>query len=120
LVDPHCPFCQIVTGQSPAEILYRDDLVTAFQDIRPMAPVHVLIVPNHHVESVNEVTPTDEAALGRMAVVARQLARDHGVNHSGYRLVVNTGSDAYQSVYHLHMHLIGGKPMPFRMVGREY
>ncbi|MHB1118819.1 MAG: histidine triad nucleotide-binding protein [Bellilinea sp.] len=119
MVDPDCIFCQIVIGQSPAHILYQDDLVTAFQTIRPMAPVHVLIVPNHHVESVNDVSPTDGVALGHMTVVARQLARDHGVNLSGYRLVINTGFDAYQSVYHLHMHLIGGKPMPFRMVGPE-
>lgn len=120
MVDPECPFCQIVIGQSPAQIVYRDNLVTAFQDIQPMAPVHVLIVLNHHVESINDVSAADEAALGRMAVVARQLARDHGVNHSGYRLVINTGAHAYQSVYHLHMHLIGGKPIPFHMVGREY
>lgn len=120
MVDPHCPFCRILTGQAPARILYQDELVTAFQDNRPMAPVHVLIIPNQHIESVNEVSVDDEAAMGRMTRVARQLARDHGVEHSGYRLVINTGPDAFQSVFHLHMHLIGGRPIPFRTVGRDY
>lgn len=82
-----------------------------------MAPVHVLIVPNHHIDSVNAASPSDEAALGRMTRIARQVARDQGIEHSGYRLVINTGPDARQSVYHLHMHLIGGEPMPFRLTG---
>lgn len=120
MVDPKCPFCRIVTGQEPANIVYRDELVTAFQDIHPMAPVHLLIVPNHHLESVNDVSDEDERSLGRMAAVAKRLASERSVDGTGYRLVINTGQDAFQSVLHLHMHLIGGKPLPFRMLGHEY
>jgi histidine triad (HIT) family protein len=120
MIDPHCSFCRILTGESPAKILYRDDLVTAFDDLHPMAPVHLLIVTNRHIASVNDVTPADEPALGRMTFVARRLAQEHGVEHTGFRLVINTGPDASQSIYHLHMHLMGGKPLPFRMVGREF
>ena len=119
MVDPKCPFCLIVTGQAPALIVYRDDLVTAFQTNRPIAPVHLLIVPNHHLKSVNEVSGEDEAALGRMAIVAKRLANDRGVDGTGYRLIINTGPDAFQSVFHLHMHLIGGKPLPLRILGHE-
>lgn len=110
----HCPFCRIVHGQTDTPILYQDDLVTAFPDIRPIAPYHFLIVPNVHLESVNEVEPAHEAALGRMFSVARRLAEEHRIAHSGYRLIVNTGPDAGQSVFHLHMHFIAGRHMPFR------
>ena len=110
----HCVFCQIAAGQIPAKILYQDDQVTAFHDAHPIAPVHVLIVPNRHIESVNQVNPADEPVLGHLIQVARQLAPELGVQHSGYRLVVNTGPDAGQSVFHLHLHLIGGRSLPFR------
>ncbi|MDT8898381.1 histidine triad nucleotide-binding protein [Thermanaerothrix sp. 4228-RoL] len=109
-----CPFCRIVRGETDTRILYQDDLVTAFPDIRPIAPYHFLIVPNVHLESVNEVEPAHEAALGRMFSVARRLAEDYHVTHSGYRLIVNTGPHAGQSVFHLHMHFIAGRHMPFR------
>ncbi len=104
-----CPFCQIIAGNAPAEVLYRDDLVTAFRDIHPVAPVHVLIVPNRHIASVNRVGAEDEAALGRMFRAARALAAELGIAEDGYRLVVNTGRDSGQAVFHLHMHLIGGR-----------
>ncbi|HAL16722.1 MAG TPA: purine nucleoside phosphoramidase [Anaerolineaceae bacterium] len=120
MVDPKCPFCRIVTGQEPADIVYHDDLVTAFQDIHPMAPVHLLIVPNHHLESVNAVADEDERSLARRFATAAMRPNDRGVDGSGYRLVINTGRDAFQSVLHLHMHLIGGKPLPFRMLGHVF
>jgi histidine triad (HIT) family protein len=104
-----CIFCKIIAREAPATIVYQDELVTAFRDIQPVAPAHILIVPNRHMESVNAVTPEDEAALGRMLSVAQKLAKEEAVAATGYRLVVNTGVDAGQVVFHLHMHLLGGK-----------
>lgn len=112
--DPDCPFCRIIAGTAQADILYRDERLIAFKDARPIAPVHILIVPNEHIISTNEVTDAQEAVLGHMTVIARQLASDQQVEQSGYRLVINTGPNAGQSVYHLHMHLIGGRHLPFR------
>ncbi|MBN1953444.1 MAG: histidine triad nucleotide-binding protein [Anaerolineae bacterium] len=102
-----CIFCRIVQGQAPAQIVYQDQRVTAFQDLHPRAPVHILIVPNHHLDGVDQVTPVDEPALGRLFTVARHLAEE--LELEGYRLVVNTGLQAGQSIYHLHMHLMGGR-----------
>jgi histidine triad (HIT) family protein len=102
-----CIFCKIIAGSVPAQILYRDDLVTAFRDIHPIASTHVLIVPNRHIASVNDLTPQDEPLVGHLFTVARQLAGQEGITRSGYRLTVNTGSGAGQSVFHLHLHLIG-------------
>lgn len=109
-----CIFCQITRGQLPATLLYQDEWVTAFEDRNPIAPVHFLVVPNRHVGSLNEVEPGDEGLLGRLVTVARRLAEQKGVQASGYRLVINTGPDAGQSVFHLHLHVIGGRRMPFR------
>ena len=109
-----CVFCQIAKRERQAAVLYQDELVTAFEDLHPIAPVHFLVVPNRHIPSVNEVTGADEDALGRLVSVARQLALAKGVQASGYRLVINTGPDAGQSVFHLHLHVIGGRKMPFR------
>jgi len=119
MVDRHCPFCRILIGDLQTTILYHDDLVTAFPDYSPIAPVHVLIIPNKHLESVNAVTPADEPILGRMLTVANQLAIEHGVNGTGYRLVINTGRNARQSVMHLHMHLIGGTLLPARLGNQD-
>lgn len=90
-------------------MLYQDDLVTAFRDISPRLPTHVLIVPNRHIPSVDDVTPEDEAAMGRMLSVARKIARDEGINDSGYRLIINCGEHGRQEVPHIHMHLLGGE-----------
>ncbi len=113
-MDSSCIFCKIAAGQAPATLLYEDDLVVAFHDLHKIAPVHILIIPKRHITSVNEVDEADEAALGRLMRVASRLAAEHGVAGSGYRLVVNTGHDGGQSVFHLHMHLIGGRHLPFR------
>lgn len=110
-----CTFCKIIARQAPAEIMYQDELVTAFRDIHPVAPTHLLIVPNRHLASVNQVEQGDEALLGRLFIIARQLAAQEGVEQTGYRLIVNTGSHAGQAVFHLHMHLIGGQRMRFPM-----
>lgn len=110
-----CIFCKIIRRQAPAEIIYQDDLVTAFVNIRPVTPVHILIVPNQHIISVNEATPQDEPALGRMITLAGRLAQQRGIAQSGYRLVINTGADGGQSIYHLHLHLIGGRRLGFQI-----
>ncbi len=111
---PPCIFCSIIEKNAPARFVYEDETVVAFYTINPVAPVHLLIVPKKHIASVNVVQPEDEALLGHLFSVARQLADQAGVANSGYRLVTNTGPDGGQSVYHIHMHLIGGKHLPFR------
>lgn len=111
----NCIFCQIVARKSPSQMLYQDEQVSAFRDIHPVAATHILLVPNQHIDSVNELTPADEALVGRLFTVAGQIARQEGVDQTGYRLIVNTGPHAGQMVYHLHMHLIGGQRMRFPM-----
>lgn len=110
-------FTKIVKREIPADILFQDDRVTAFRDIHPQAPSHVLIIPNKPIPSVNDVTAEDEAVLGYLFVVARKLAEQEGIAESGYRLLINCGDDGGQEVYHLHMHLLGGRPLG-RMVAR--
>jgi histidine triad (HIT) family protein len=110
-----CTFCKIVTGQAPGEIVYRDDRVTAFRDIRPAAPTHILIVPNEHIASINDLEPEHEPLVGYLFTIARQLAGQEGIANSGYRLIINNGPDAGQAVFHLHLHLLGGHRMRFPM-----
>lgn len=114
-MNSSCIFCKITTGQSKADIVYQDEQVTAFRDIHPAAPTHILIVPNRHIESVNHVCPEDEPTLGRLLAVARQVAEVEGIASSGYRLIVNTNADGGQTVFHLHLHLIGGQRMRYPM-----
>ena len=102
-------FSKIIRREIPAEILYQDDLVTAFRDIHPQAPTHVLIVPNKIIPTVNDVTPEDELMLGRLFTVARKIAEQEGIAENGYRLLVNCNRDGGQEVYHLHMHILGGR-----------
>ncbi|RMG78407.1 MAG: histidine triad nucleotide-binding protein [Chloroflexi bacterium] len=104
-------FERIIAGEAPATIVYQDELVTAFKDINPIAPVHILIVPNKAIPSVREVEAEDEAMLGRMFTVARKIAEEQGIAERGYRLIVNCGDEGGQEIYHLHMHLLGGKPL---------
>ena len=111
----HCVFCRIIAGEAPGEIVYADEQATAFRDIHPVGPVHILIVPNKHIASVNDLTPEDEPLVGHLFSVARQLAREQGIDGSGYRLIVNTGRNSGQAVFHLHLHLIGGQRMRFPM-----
>ena len=106
----NCIFCKIVRGEIPAKKAYEDDDVVAFHDLNPQAPTHVLIVPRKHLASLDEATDADEALLGRIALAARKLARDLGVA-SGYRVVNNCGESAGQSVFHIHFHLLGGRPL---------
>ncbi len=103
-----CVFCRIVAGDPSQERIYQDEQVTAFWDLHPAAPTHLLIVPNKHIASVNELNPEDEKLMGHMVLVARKLAYDRGIAEEGYRLIVNTGPQGGQHIYHLHLHLIGG------------
>lgn len=103
-----CVFCQIITGVVPAEIVYQDDEITAFWDQHPASPIHILIVPNRHISSVNEVEVEDAALLGRLILKAREIATGKGVRDKGYRLLINVGEEGGQSVFHLHLHLFAG------------
>ena len=106
-----CIFCKIIRGEMPATIVYTDEQVTAFRDIRPVSPSHILVVPNKHIPSMNAVSEQDEQLLGHMLTVVKPIADREGITDTGYRLIVNTGPDAHQVVYHLHLHIIGGGPM---------
>ena len=110
-MSENCIFCKIIAKEIPGELLYQDNLVTAFRDIQPAAPIHILIVPNKHIPSINEVAPEDEALIGHLHLVAQKLALEEGIAERGYRLVINTGDEGGQVVYHLHMHLMGGKKL---------
>ena len=110
-MEDTCLFCRIVAGTIPARLAHEDDHTLAFHDIDPRAPVHVLIIPRVHIAAVDRIGNDDITTLGRLFVVARSLARELGVADSGYRLVVNNGADAGQSVDHIHMHLLGGRPL---------
>ena len=112
-VSEECIFCRIAAGKVPAKIVYQDEEITAFWDGRPAAPVHILIIPNRHIPSANELEPADAEMLGRMILRAKEIAGEEGVAETGYRLFINTGPDGCQSVYHLHLHLMGGMRLPF-------
>lgn len=104
-------FTKIIAREIPSDIVYEDDLVIAFKDINPQAPIHILIVPKREIPTVNDVTAADEQALGRLFIVAAQIAQENNIAESGYRLIVNINKDGGQEVYHLHMHVLGGEPL---------
>lgn len=104
-------FSKIIRREIPADIVYQDELVTAFRDISPRAPSHILIIPNTLIPTVNDVTEEDERALGRLFTVAKKLAKEEGIDEDGYRLIMNCNSHGGQEVYHIHMHLVGGRPL---------
>ena len=106
-----CLFCKICEGKIPATISYRDDDVVAFNDIGPKAPLHELVIPTRHIASLSEATPEDAALLGKLMIVAGQQARAAGFAESGFRVVINAGPDAGQSVAHLHLHLLAGRAL---------
>lgn len=104
-----CIFCRIASGQVPAALVYQDDDCAALRDLNPQAPTHMLIVPRRHIATLNDLTTEDDGLAGRMVLVAAQIARDEGVAEDGYRLVWNCNAGAGQSVFHLHLHLLGGR-----------
>jgi histidine triad (HIT) family protein len=109
--ENNCIFCRIITGEIPSKKAYEDELAFAFHDINPQAPTHVLIVPKKHIASLNEASKDDQALLGHLTLVASKLADQLGVVDGGYRTVINTGAGAGQSVWHIHVHLLGGRVM---------
>jgi histidine triad (HIT) family protein len=113
-------FEKIVAREIPATIVFQDERVTAFRDIAPQAPVHVLIVPNKPIPTVNDVSDDDERTLGHMFVVARDLAKKEGISENGFRLIVNCNQHGGQVVYHLHMHLVGGAPLGPMLAGGKH
>ena len=112
-------FSKIIAREIPSDIVFQDDRVTAFKDIHPIAPVHILIVPNKEIPTVDDVTEADEAVLGHMFIVAKQIARDLGISESGYRLLINCKEDGGQEVFHLHMHLLGGRKLGPMLAKRD-
>ena len=110
-----CIFCKIARGELPATIVYSDEQVTAFRDIHPVSPTHILVIPNKHIPSTNDIMYQDEQLLGHMLAVVKPIADKEGITDSGYRLIVNTGPDANQVVFHLHLHILGGQRMQHRM-----
>lgn len=107
----NCLFCSIVAGEIPVDKVYEDDEILAFRDINPQGPVHVQVIPKKHIATLNDATFEDQAVLGKMALVASQIAKDEGFAEDGYRTVMNCNSHGCQSVYHIHLHLIGGRQM---------
>jgi histidine triad (HIT) family protein len=106
-----CLFCKVAKKEIPAKILFEDDDLVAFWDIKPMAPKHALVIPKRHVESLNHVSSDDAALLGKLLVAAKRVASEAGIEASGWRAVVNNGPDAGQSVFHVHVHVLGGRSM---------
>jgi histidine triad (HIT) family protein len=106
-----CIFCKIVAGELSADIVYQDDTVTAFHDINPQAPIHVVVVPNRHIESLGTIDEDDWATLGHVLAKAPEVARRTGIAEGGFRVVLNTGRDAGMAVYHLHAHVLGGRQL---------
>lgn len=107
----NCLFCKIAQGEIPATVVYEDDDVIAFRDIRPQAPTHVLIIPRKHIATIDDTQDEDQQLLGKMILKAKQLAKSEGLSDAGYRLVFNVNSGGGQEVYHIHLHLLGGRQM---------
>ena len=106
-----CLFCRIVAGEIPADFVQRDDRSVVIRDINPQAPTHLLVIPIEHIESLDDASQKDEALLGHLLRVAARVANDAGLAEGGYRTVINNGAGAGQSVFHLHVHILGGRPM---------
>ena len=106
-----CLFCKIISKEIPARVVFEDDVLLAFEDIRPQAPVHILLIPKEHFASLAEAGEDKEKILGRLLLAAGAAARERGLDRTGYRVVLNTGPDSGQEVFHIHVHLLGGRKM---------
>jgi histidine triad (HIT) family protein len=106
-----CIFCKIIDKQIPSKVVHEDEETFAFEDINPQAPTHVLIIPRRHVPTVSDLVPADDELVGKLHRVAAKIAKDRGIAQGGYRIVLNTNRDAGQTVFHVHLHLLGGRPM---------
>jgi histidine triad (HIT) family protein len=106
-----CIFCDIISGKIPAQIVFENEEITAIKDITPQAPTHILVLPKKHIPTLLELNEEDEKLIGKMVMVASRLAKEYNIDSKGFRLVFNCNKDAGQSVYHIHMHLLGGRRM---------
>ena len=106
-----CLFCKVVNKEVAAKVLFEDEELVAFSDIRPVAPTHALVIPKRHIPSLDQASPADAALLGHLLLAAQRVARETGIDASGWRAVINNGADAGQSVFHVHVHVLGGRPM---------
>lgn len=106
-----CIFCKIINREIPADIKYEDEDILAFADIKPIAPVHILIIPKKHIESINDIEDNDQMLVGKMIIVAKNLAKETGISEGGYKLLFRTGENGGQEIPHIHLHLIGGAPL---------
>ena len=111
MAEADCIFCRIASGEIPARLAHEDDVAVAFHDLNPQAPTHVLVIPRRHIRSAADLTEADGELLGRLFAVAAGVARDEGIAERGFRIVTNSGLEAGQSVDHLHLHVLGGRPM---------
>lgn len=111
MAEQGCLFCRIVAGEIPADIVHQDERCVAFRDINPQAPVHVLVIPREHIDSLDDASQKDEALLGHLLRVAARVANEQDLSESGYRTVINTGAGVGQSVFHVHVHVLGGRAM---------
>ena len=108
-MNEDCVFCNIAAGRIPVSFLYEDTAVVAFRDIKPQAPVHIIIIPRRHIPTVNDISPEQDALTGQLVTAAKKIAKNQGIDKSGYRIVLNCNKDAGQEVFHLHAHLLGGR-----------
>ena len=106
-----CLFCKIIAGEIPADIVYESDAAIAFRDINPQAPTHVLVIPRKHIATINDLQPGDEAVVGNLFLAAKKIAVDEGIAEPGYRVAMNCNEAAGQTVFHLHLHLLGGRQL---------
>lgn len=109
-----CIFCKIASGEIPSEIIYQDDDLVVFPDINPLTPVHLIVIPKKHITSLAEMPEEDTPIIGKMTRAANQIAREMGLSENGYRLTINSGADAGQVIFHLHMHLMGGRHLDWK------
>lgn len=107
----NCLFCKIVNEEIPAKVVFENEEVLAFHDVNPQAPTHILIIPKHHIPTLNDTDVNDEQLLGRMMLTAKNVAQEQGLTEDGYRLVLNINSGGGQEIYHIHLHVLGGRQM---------
>lgn len=112
--DPDCIFCKIADRELPSALLYEDEDIVVFPDIKPITPVHLLVIPRKHITSLAEMDDEDTPLVGKMTKVANQVAREHGIAENGYRITINSGADSGQIIFHLHMHLMGGRRLDWK------
>ena len=111
MTDNDCLFCKIVDGSIPADIIHKTETTVAFRDINPQAPTHVLVIPRKHIATINDIDPKDRELVGDLYVAAKEIAKSEGIAEAGYRAVMNCNAGAGQTVFHIHLHVLGGRPL---------